>query len=564
MNSFFKIYVFLFLLIVSNISFLKSSHATLLPAGKTVGGPQVMAGMYNSWEDYFDSGVKCIEHHSFDGVEVIFNEVATVNLISNMRFEDIEKELSVGASGDISLNSGDSFGFSSEFLRKSRETNTSITFAYKTVLKAGDEILKTPYRLTKEAYNLAKVSQKDFYDYCGDQFVYKISKGARAYVVVKLEVGSLEKKNLIKNEFKIGFIDLFNMSSTLNKIKEKYEIKGDVKIYGYQEGGFAARINSIFGNGRGFTHCNSPNLNDCQMTLASVLDYFSNEFPLQFEPYYRDRFGSGAIGLPSTSFPLIYATQSYCKLPSLELPKTFECEKDNVSNRRYFQKINKLERRNLSLINQLNTIKERESSKLNNEKDKLLFKIESKLKSNQRTLQNSKILCRKDPWSCRSLVSKMEEGLNVIREKDFHFITKEDRIKVCLKSGFENTIGSAQFRFLKSESLLNPYKIYNKSDLKPNGCFYLRDPEFTMPFKGLELSVKRYTERDPRKCKLRRDKKFFSGHFWDLKELVVHNLMTNQKMIFKGHLFKEKMRCRSEKDSQGVSKWKRLTPLQSM
>ena len=46
-----------------------------------------------------------------------------------------------------------------------------------------------------------------------------------------------------------------------------------------------------------------------------------------------------------------------------------------------------------------------------------------------------------------------------------------------------------------------------------------------------ELSVKSYTERNPRKCNLRIDKKFFSGHFWDLKELVVHNLMTNQKRL---------------------------------
>ena len=564
MTSFLKTFAFLFLITLSQTLFLNKAHTTLLPAGKTIGGPQIMGGMYNSEEDYFDAGVKCIEYNSFDGVEVVFNEVATVHLISNMRFEDIERELSRGASGDITLNSGDTFGFSTEFLRKSRETNTSLTFAYKTVLKAGDEILKTPYRLTKEAQELAKRGQQDFYDYCGDQFVYKISKGARAYVVIKLEVGSLEKKNLIKNEFKLGFIDLFNMSSTLNKIREKYEVKGDVKIYGYQEGGFAARINSIFGNGRGFTHCIAPNLNDCQMTLASVLDYFSNEFPLQFEPYYRDRFGSGAIGLPSTSFPLIYATQSYCKLPGLELPDNFDCEKDHVSNRRTFQKIANLERKNSSLMNRLKEIRERESSRPTNEKEDQLYKIESKLKSNERTLQNSKILCRKDPWSCKSLVSKMEEDLYVISNQDFEFITKEDRIKICINSGRQNKIGEAQFKFLKSESLLNPYKVYKKSDLKPNGCFYLKDSGFTMPFKELEISVKRYVERDPRKCKLRIDKKFFSGHLWDLKEITVHNLITNQKMTFKGHLFNEKMRCRLEKDSQGVSKWKKLTPLKNI
>ena len=142
MTSFLKTFAFLFLITLSQTLFLNQAHTTLLPAGKTIGGPQIMGGMYNSEEDYFDAGVKCIEYNSFDGVEVVFNEVATVHLISNMRFEDIERELSRGASGDITLNSGDTFGFSTEFLRKSRETNTSLTFAYKTVLKAGDEILK--------------------------------------------------------------------------------------------------------------------------------------------------------------------------------------------------------------------------------------------------------------------------------------------------------------------------------------------------------------------------------------------------------------------------------------
>ena len=83
------------------------------------------------------------------------------------------------------------------------------------------------------------------------------------------------------------------------------------------------------------------------MTLAGILDYFSNEFPLQFEPYYRDRFGSGAIALPSTSFPLIYATQSYCKLPSLELPENFDCQRSEAQNQKYLRKVSLLKRKTL-------------------------------------------------------------------------------------------------------------------------------------------------------------------------------------------------------------------------
>ena len=336
-------------------------------------------------------------------------------------------------------------------------------------------------------------------------------------MVVKLEVGSIEKKNLIKNDFKLNFIDLFNISSTLKKIRRKYEIKGDVKIFGYQEGGFAARINSIFGNGQGFSHCSSPDLKNCQMTLAGILDYFSNEFPLQFEPYYRDRFGSGAIALPSTSFPLIYATQSYCKLPSLELPENFDCQRSEAQNQKYLRKVSLLEKKNVKMISRLENLKEQSIERLSIEKANLFFKLESQLKINLKVLNNAKTLCRKDRWSCPSIVTKLEKDLHDISESDLNFVIKEDRIKICLESSAQNTIGSVQFKFIKSESLFNPSLTYKKYELKPNGCLILRDPSFTMGFQSLEVSVSRYTEKDPRKCKYRRDRKFFSGYFWDLK-----------------------------------------------
>ena len=531
--------------------------ATHIPAGSTVGGPQVMGGMYNSEKDYFDPGVTCVEA-SPQNIKVIFNEVATVNLSSNINFKDIEKELSRGAGGDITLNSGDNFGFSGDFIRKSRETKTSITFAYKTILKAGDEILNSPYRLTQEAYELAERGLEEFKAYCGDQFIYKISKGARAYVAIKLEVGSIEKKRLIKKEFNLNFVDLINISSTLEKIRKKYEIKGEFKVYGYQEGGFAARINSIFGNGRGMSHCSAPDLKDCQMSLSSVLDYFSNEFPLQFEPYYRDRFGSGAIALPSTSFPLIYSAQSYCKLPIFERPPSLICDREKIDNRAALKKLNFLTQKNKYQLLKIREIKEKTLEILSPTKEDLLFKMEIEIKSNLTKLNNASVLCERDPWSCKGLVHKMEQDLNTIQPRALLNIQKEDRIEICLESGAQNKIGGVEFKFIKSTSLTSPFQSYTVSDLKPNGCFTLRDPSFDMFFKGLKISVMRYSELDPRKCRFRRDKKFYTGYFWNLRKLTVHNFMTGQKAVFQGVTFKETMKCRLEEKAKGVSQWKNL------
>jgi hypothetical protein len=493
-------------------------------------------------------------------VEVIFNEVATVNLSSNIDFKDIEKELSRGAGGDITLNSGDNFGFSSDFLTKSRETRTSITFAYKTILKAGDEILSSPHRLTRQAYELAKKGRNEFEKYCGDQFVYKVSKGARAYVVVKLEVGSVEKKRIIKNEFNLNVVDLINISTTLKKMRKKYQVKGDIKIYGYQEGGFAARINSIFGNGRAFSQCSAPDLSDCQMTLAGVLDYFSNEFPLQFEPYYRGIFGAGAKALPSTSFPLIYSTQSYCKLPSTELPDTLAC--GEINNEGPFKKIAGLETKYVNKLGKIKRIKKKLLEGLSEEKERLLFKVESQMKSNLTKLKNARLLCSRDPWSCRSIVLKMAQDLIPLDQEDLKKIETEDRIEICVNSGLNSQIKGVEFKFLNGSHLTQPFKKFRVLDhVIPNGCFYLRDPNFNFTFNGLEVSVLRYTEIDPRRCKFRRERKFYSGFFWDLKSLKVHNFMTGQKVSFKGITFKEKMRCRHEEKTRGVSKWKRLEPI---
>ena len=99
-----------FLPLLISLCSLGEVSATHIPAGSTIGGPQVIAGMYNGQKDYFDAGVRCLEFDPERDVEVIFNEVATVNLSSNIDFKDIEKELSRGAGGDITLNSGDDFG----------------------------------------------------------------------------------------------------------------------------------------------------------------------------------------------------------------------------------------------------------------------------------------------------------------------------------------------------------------------------------------------------------------------------------------------------------------------
>jgi len=534
-------------------------YATTIPAGTVTGGPQVIGGIYNSPKDYFDAGVRCLEVDSENGFEVIYNEVATVNLASNIDYKTLVRELSAGAGAEISINSGDRFGFSVDFLRKSKETDTSLVFVYKTLLKAGDEILKTPYRLTAEAKELARMGGGEFQKYCGDQFIYKVSKGARAYVVVKIELGSVEKKRQIKSKFHIGIVDLIEISTTLKKLRKEFQVKGDVKIYGYQEGGFAARINSIFGNGRGVSNCSAPDLKNCEVTIANVLDYFSNEFPLQFEPYFRDNMGSGFIKLPSTSFPLIYSAQSYCKLPPTERPAEINCEE--LNNVFQLNKIKDLKAKSQEGLHLLSEVKSNSVNGLSKSSLALLSKFENHMHNNLGKLNSARNLCSRDPWACKSIVAKMEKDLINLEKADLEQIKEEDRIEVCFDTGFSSEIGGFEIDLLRGSKTIKTLKRFESLEFASNKCLIFSAPGMTDDFDGIKISVKRHTEIDSRKCRIHRMKKFYSGYDWDIQKVEITNFMTGYKMNFAGARLKERMKCRYEEDTQKFSRGKKLQAL---
>lgn len=548
-----KYFIFILLLLSQNLM------ATIIPAGSTTGGPQVIGGLYNSEYDYFDAGVRCLEMDPVRDVEIIYNEVAMVNLASSIDYKTMVRELSRGAGADITLSSGDSFGFSVDFLRKSKETDTSIVLVYKTILKAGDEILKTPYRLTEEAKKLAAMGSDVFKKYCGDQFVYKLSKGARAYVVVKIELGTVAKKKQVKAKFHLGFVDLIQISATLKKLRKEFQVKADVKILGYQEGGFAARINSIFGNGRGVSNCSAPDLKNCEVSIASVLDYFANEFPLQFEPYFRDNSGSGFIKLPSTSFPLIYSSQSYCKLPPTERPSNLEC--GEPSNLKPFSRIIESQEKYRGYLEMLNSLRLDAKNGLSKESEELLSRLEGHMRSNLGKLKNARELCFRDPWACESIIAKMHSELVGMDTEDLEKIKMEDRIEICFETGMASEIGGFELRLLKDSKALATFKRYDSLEFASNNCLLFNAPNFTQEFDALEISIKRHTEIDSRKCKIRTMKKYFSGYDWDLQKVDVTNFITGHKMSFKGKRFKEKMKCRHEEDTDVYSKWKKLKAL---
>ena len=82
------------------------------------------------------------------------------------------------------------------------------------------------------------------------------------------------------------------------------------------------------------------------------------------------------------------------------------------------------------MISRLENLKEQTIERLSIEKENLFFKLESQLKSNLKVLNNAKTLCRKDRWSCPSIVTKLEKDLHDISESDLNFVIKEDRIKI--------------------------------------------------------------------------------------------------------------------------------------
>jgi hypothetical protein len=539
--------------------FASSVNATSLNPHSTSGGNQILGGNYHAQEDIFEPGVRCIEVDEFRQTQVIRDENATVSTVTVMDFKSLKKELGLGVSIGSNgwLVGENNFKIAFDFLKTAKETDSSIVFIYRTKLDAGEEILKGPFRLTREAKDTLDLGMDEFKRLCGDQFVYKISKGARAFVAVKIDLGSKQNKKKVQNEFKLGFTDILALSATLKKLKEELGVSSTVTISGYQEGGFAARINGIFGNGKGVSSCSTTDSKDCEVTIKEVLNYFSKDFSNQFDHYYRDEQGSGVIMLPPTSKIMSYNTRSYCKLSPGER-MSLDCPRINideyldilVSERSKFEK----------KLRELSGVLTDPNLVLHPDYEKKLKVLKDTLISNLNLIAEARVTCIKDEWSCKSVMSKTNEKLYQLDEDPTEEIRLEDRIEFCFNTGLNSMSGKIEWSLMKDKNVLKSFSIDDNPRMGVKTCYAFEAKDIGDVFNRLDMRVQAKSWVDP-KCEKKRNNKYLSVMNWELVNVVVTNLATGYTKSFDGRYFYKKSKCTKQEKSRPHSKWATLNPL---
>ncbi len=547
---------FFLILLVLSLQ-LENVYSAIIRERSSLTGPQILGGNYNSKKDFFDTGLRCLEVDEDKDIEIIRNERASVVTTSSIDYGSLLKELSYDMSIGAELPMGDPVSMSLGFVRNSEETKTSLVFIYKTVLSAGTVILKGPYKLSEEASQVALESGLDsFSNYCGDQFVTQLEKGAKAFVAIKVELGSEEKKRAVSSEIGITMLDFVDISSKLKKLNKQYNFSGEISISAYQEGGFAARINTIFGSGIGVAKCSGADFVKCEVLLKEVSSYFSREFAEQFDHYYRDSSGSGVILLPSSAKTLNYVTQSYCKLAPQDRPFNLNCPVIDVAN--FLGPLNSertlIQRELQDILN----IKTNSEVKLAEDYLSLLNNYEKDLQTNLYDIRKAELACHQDSNGCESTVRHCLNNLLPKNKKLLETIQQEGRIKICFNSGSMVDLNSLEIKLKEKGKLLKVFKLFDAPKYSSLDCYYFHSPELKeVPFDGAELRIQTLGE-DKGECKIHKERKFSSWADWQLESISFTHMATGYSKTFDGFAFKKKKKCAKQEDAKEFLSWTNL------
>jgi len=497
-----KISFFLFV----NVLFWNVSLATTINPGPTIKDPQIIGGMYNSKLNFFDPGVVCIEVNEKEDIIQVFNNESRVDYNENSSENTLVKEFGFGFGFELKPPSGDTHGFGFDFLNTFSDTKISLVGVYKTLIFSGSEILHGPNKLTAEALSISKKDPELFEDVCGDEFVTRINKGGIGRVTLKVEAEGIFISSEFDADWSLGLLNLGNFEANLHRLKEREDLKIKISLTGTQEGGFTARINSIFGSGNGISSCLLADLDGCKTLLQDVVTYFSKDFVTQFDPYVVDNSGSGVLNLPITAAPLSYVTTSYCKLIPNDRPPHLNCdyrvdnsaEYDLLKNKKeeFETEIKKIEElgKNLKLILAPDFF--------------TLIKIYLyRMMKNLENIQDSKVNCHRDKWTCKNEVKRLLERLYPSQPEILSFIQNDERIQFCFKSGKVVEISGLEARAKTGDISHKPFKIYGAPKSSSWDCFMFMAPELNREeFDGLQIRVKTKGENKD-ECKLRTRKR---------------------------------------------------------
>ncbi len=208
-----------------------------------------------------------------DPISSVYNEPMSYNQIVDV--------LNVGVAGNNNIGLFSSSIFS-HALRDTISTDHSLKFTYGATLKQLSTIYPNDFglnNLTTEAKTLFNQNEKQFYEKCGDSFVYEAQRGGVFLLTLSLSFdGELTKQYFI-DYFKLkDNISNINSATLLEYISQFALLtKKNVvlELYAKQFGGDLSALNNLYPNN---ISCNADNIDQCRFVLNQLEDYKNNSF----------------------------------------------------------------------------------------------------------------------------------------------------------------------------------------------------------------------------------------------------------------------------------------------
>lgn len=121
---------------------------------------------------------------------------------------------------------------------------------------------------------------------CGDHYFSSFTEGAMLLATLDIRFDSRSEKEKFR-EYSSGssFLNFHSSSQDIQKIINRFNIKGHVNLKAYQQGGNPEHLSSILkkdSNGHYYLmNCDMNNMQDCVNAAHNVLGYAINDFPSQ-------------------------------------------------------------------------------------------------------------------------------------------------------------------------------------------------------------------------------------------------------------------------------------------
>lgn len=150
----------------------------------------------------------------------------------------------------------------------------------------------------------------DWQQYCGDQYVQSISRGASLFSMLKFQFASASDKQTFESKFKVGAA--FSVSTALKFAQQVSGTNVSVSITAVQVGGDATQLSGVLGDAKA-SSCGMGSIEGCLEYADKIQKYASDTFPRQF-------LDSSGKPLEGAALEAVVATTGYTTQPWSSLP----------------------------------------------------------------------------------------------------------------------------------------------------------------------------------------------------------------------------------------------------